>query len=137
MNYVDKISINGVAHEIRDTEARKQIAQNADAINALAERVDSTPPQKNDDQVTQTGAVVAVDVSAGVEIKVDGDTTETVTLIHQGKNFLPSGLENAPTKTEIVGMAIRLFLRCSTARSQTLPQRIMCLNLSRHIRKML
>lgn len=46
MNYVDKISINGVAHEIRDTEARKQIAQNADAINALAERVDSTPPQK-------------------------------------------------------------------------------------------
>lgn len=101
MNYVDKISINGVAHEIRDTEARKQIAQNADAINALAERVDSTPPQKNDDQVTQTGAVVAVDVSAGVEIKVDGDTTETVTLIHQGKNFLPSGLENAPTKTEM------------------------------------
>lgn len=64
MNYVDKISINGVAHEIRDTEARKQIAQNAEAINALAERVDSTPP-KNDDQVTQTGAVVAVDVSAG------------------------------------------------------------------------
>lgn len=46
MNYVDKISINGVAHEIRDTEARKQIAQNADAINALAERVDSTPPKK-------------------------------------------------------------------------------------------
>lgn len=46
MNYVDKININGVTREIRDTEARKQIAQNVDAINALAEKVDSTPPRK-------------------------------------------------------------------------------------------
>lgn len=40
MNYVDKININGVTHEIRDTEARN-------AIDNLEKAISGTGGQRN------------------------------------------------------------------------------------------
>lgn len=46
--------------------------------------------------VTDTGAVVAIDAVEGSDIQIQSDAAKSVTLVHQGKNFLPM---NDPEKT--------------------------------------
>lgn len=44
---------------------------------------------KHESIITDTGTILEIEPGEGAEITVTGNTTETVTLVHQGKNFIP------------------------------------------------
>lgn len=46
--------------------------------------------------VAETGVAVSLETDKGTQITVEGDMSAQVTLVHQGKNFCPSGLLNVP-----------------------------------------
>lgn len=76
--FVDK---NGQRIEVVDAEARNKVSALTEEMEALKESSGET--------VTDTGAVVCIDAEEGSKIKVSAETTETVTLVHQGKNYAP------------------------------------------------
>ena len=73
---------NGNVMEIVDKAARDGVERLTEEIEALKGGGTTT------ETVTKTGEVVTINAAKDAEIKVEGDTTEAVTLVHHGKNFL-------------------------------------------------
>lgn len=84
-------TLNG--YPLADTKARADIATLSKEIADL---------KGGGETVTETGEIVSVNVAKDREIRVTSDSG-SITLIHQGKNFIPSGndFNNQPTKTEL------------------------------------
>lgn len=75
---LSKIRKNGVDYDIKDATARaaiEELKQNSGGGGTTTETV------------TDTGVMVNIKADEGAEIKVDAETAESVTLVHQGKNF--------------------------------------------------
>ena len=78
MAELSKIRKNGVDYDIKDSTARaaiEELQKNGTGGTAT-------------ETVTKTGVMVSIEADAGAEIKVEADTAEQVTLVHQGKNFI-------------------------------------------------
>lgn len=74
----------------------EQIAKNEEDADALFENVSQLSEEiealKGGDDVeiiTKSGVVVNVDAERGAEIAVSGGSSDVVTLVHHGKNFVP------------------------------------------------
>lgn len=76
---LSKIRKNGVDYDIKDATARA-------AIEELKQN--GTGGGTTTETVTETGVMVNIEADAGAEIKVEGDATEAVTLVHSGKNLI-------------------------------------------------
>ena len=73
-------TLNG--HKLVDTDAQERLSELSEEVAALQGGGTET--------ITRTGVVVSIDAVAGAELAVTGETTEAVTLVRHGKNFLPS-----------------------------------------------
>lgn len=81
---------NGVMVSMIDQTARDGVAANATEIGKLSEEIDGLKTPGEGVTSTQSGSVVVFDrCVAGTKIAVDGDVSETVTLIQNSKNFAP------------------------------------------------
>ena len=56
----------------------------------MVEHPNGTGGGTTTETITETGTVVNIEVDKGAKLTVKADTAETVTLIHHGKNYLPS-----------------------------------------------
>lgn len=83
---IEDVRENTVRHDMPQalTEGEKaQARANIGVEDAIEEFM------TREEVTTKNGSVVAFECSSGETIQVNGDTTETVTLAHQGKNFAP------------------------------------------------
>lgn len=58
-------------------------------LDKFARYLDEEGGISGDTSITQTGVVAELECEAGQEIVVTGETTDTVKLVHQGRNFQP------------------------------------------------
>jgi lysophospholipase L1-like esterase len=90
-----KASLSGGGTGGVDTVAREQISELSQEIADL----------KNEDVITMKGEIITFSTVAGKPVRINAETSETVKLIHAGKNLLPRPLDNLAetTKAGITG----------------------------------